>query len=204
MGCVLYGRLVSLKHAVLGFLSIAPMTGYDLRKHMDESVAHFWPADQAQIYRTLGHLAAEGLVDVRTIPQDGKPDRREHSITPAGLAELDDWLTSPVEYVPSREAFLVRLFFVGRLGPERTRAVLDERAAEARELIAVLEHTQAATDQALAAAGITPSLDIRLRIATLANGLVHARAELAWVDDLLDELPTELPADDEAPPAPQP
>ena len=68
---------MSLKHAVLGFLSIAPMSGYDLRKHMEESVAHFWPADQAQIYRTLGHLAADGLVSVETIPQEGKPDRRE-------------------------------------------------------------------------------------------------------------------------------
>ena len=56
-------EVMSLKHAVLGFLSIAPMTGYDLRKHMEESVAHFWPADQAQIYRTLGP------------PRGGRPGR---------------------------------------------------------------------------------------------------------------------------------
>ena len=132
---------MSLRHALLGFLSIAPMTGYDLRKHMEESVAHFWPADQAQIYRTLGHLASDGLVDVRTIPQEGRPDRREHSLTDAGLAELDSWLAAPVEYVPPREVFLVRLFFVGRLGTDRVRAVLEERATEARELAAVLEQT---------------------------------------------------------------
>ena len=175
---------MSLKHAVLGFLSIAPMSGYDLRKHMEESVAHFWPADQAQIYRTLGHLASEGLVEVRTIPQDGKPDRREHSITDAGLAELDGWLASPVEYVPSREVFLVRLFFVGRLGTDRVRAVLEERAAEARELAAVLEQTRDAATQAVP----EPDLEMRLRLATLANGLVHARAELEWAQDLLAEL----------------
>ncbi|GEK21800.1 PadR family transcriptional regulator [Cellulomonas xylanilytica] len=175
---------MSLKHAVLGFLSIAPMTGYDLRKHMEESVAHFWPADQAQIYRTLGHLAADGLVDVRTIPQQGNPDRREHSITDAGLAELDSWLAAPVEYVPSREVFLVRLFFVGRLGTDRVRAVLQERAEEARELAAVLEQTRDAARQAIA----NPGLDVRLRLATLANGLMHARAELEWAEDLLAEL----------------
>ena len=175
---------MSLKHAVLGFLSIAPMSGYDLRKHMEESVAHFWPADQAQIYRTLGHLAADGLVDVRTIPQEGKPDRREHSITDAGLAELDSWLAAPVEYVPSREVFLVRLFFVGRLGTDRVRAVLEERAEEARELAAVLEQTGEAARQAVA----NPDLETRLRLATLANGLVHARAELVWAQDLLAEL----------------
>jgi len=176
---------MSLKHAVLGFLSIAPMSGYDLRKHMEESVAHFWPADQAQIYRTLGHLASDGLVEVRTIPQDGKPDRREHSITEAGLAELDDWLASSVEYVPSREAFLVRLFFVGRLGVDRVRTVLQERADEARELAAVLEQTRDATEQAI---GDTVDLEMRLRLATLSNGLVHARAELEWAQDLLDQL----------------
>ena len=175
---------MSLKHAVLGFLSIAPMSGYDLRKHMEESVAHFWPADQAQIYRTLGHLAADGLVSVETIPQEGKPDRREHSITDAGLAELDSWLAAPVEYVPSREVFLVRLFFVGRLGTDRVRAVLEERAAEARELAAVLEQTGEAARQAVA----QPDLETRLRLATLANGLVHARAELEWAEDLLAEL----------------
>ena len=178
---------MSLKHAVLGFLSIAPMTGYDLRKHMEESVAHFWPADQAQIYRTLGHLAADGLVSVRTIPQEGKPDRREHSITDAGLAELDSWLAAPVEYVPSREVFLVRLFFVGRLGADRVRAVLEERAAEARELAAVLEQTRDASEQA-ARPPASPDLETRLRLATLANGLVHARAELEWAEDLLAEL----------------
>jgi len=175
---------MSLKHAVLGFLSIAPMSGYDLRKHMEESVAHFWPADQAQIYRTLGHLASEGLVEVRTIPQEGKPDRREHSITDGGLAELDSWLASPVEYVPSREVFLVRLFFVGRLGTDRVRAVLEERAAEARELAAVLEQTREGARQAVP----DPDLETRLRLATLANGLMHARAELEWAQDLLAEL----------------
>ncbi len=186
---------MSLKHAVLGFLSVAPMTGYDLRKTMQESVAHFWPADQAQIYRTLGHLVADGLVDVRTVAQDGKPDRREHSITPAGLAELDGWLASPVEYVPSRESFLVRLFFVGRLGEEQVRAVLTERIAEARELIAVLEQTQEASEAALVAMGMARTLEVRLRLATLANGLVHARGELQWALDLLAELP-------DAPPGP--
>jgi len=175
---------MSLKHAVLGFLSIAPMTGYDLRKHMEESVAHFWPADQAQIYRTLGHLAADDLVSVRTIPQEGKPDRREHSITAAGLAELDSWLSAPVEYVPSREVFLVRLFFVGRLGTDRVRTVLQERAEEARELAAVLEQTRDGATQAVA----HPDLEVRLRLATLANGLVHARAELEWAEDLLAQL----------------
>ena len=36
---------MSLKHAILGFLSLQPMTGYDLKKAFDQSVRHFWPAN---------------------------------------------------------------------------------------------------------------------------------------------------------------
>ena len=45
---------MSLEHAILGFLTYRPMSGYDLKKFFDESVRHFWSAPQSQIYRTLG------------------------------------------------------------------------------------------------------------------------------------------------------
>ena len=53
---------MSLRHAILGFLSFQPFTGYDLKKAFDRSVRHFWPATQSQIYRTLAELDADGLI----------------------------------------------------------------------------------------------------------------------------------------------
>jgi len=47
---------MSLEYAILGFLNYHPYTGYDLKKIFDNSVQHFWVADQSQIYRTLIHL----------------------------------------------------------------------------------------------------------------------------------------------------
>jgi PadR family transcriptional regulator, regulatory protein AphA len=44
---------MSFKYAILGFLSFAPFSGYDLKKAFDRSVQHFWPANQSQTYRTL-------------------------------------------------------------------------------------------------------------------------------------------------------
>ena len=177
---------MSLRHAILGFLAHGPLTGYDLRKAMDASVAHFWPADQAQIYKTLSRLVEDGLVDVDVVEQDGRPNRREHRVRPEGLAELDAWLAAPMEYAPTREPFLLRVFFAGRLGPERARRVLEERAAEAAELLDQLRAVERATAAALAAATTTADdlgLEQRLRLATLANGIRHAEAELAWVAD---------------------
>ena len=85
---------MELKHAILGLLSIQPMSGYDLNRAFSNTVAHFWYADQSQIYRTLDKLTANKAITTKVIHQEGKPDRKVHSLTTTGRAELEDWLTS--------------------------------------------------------------------------------------------------------------
>jgi PadR family transcriptional regulator, regulatory protein AphA len=169
---------MSLSHAILGLLDLAPMTGYDLKKTFDGSVAHFWAADQAQIYRTLAKLVDDGAVDVRVVPQEGRPDRREHRITGVGRRELAAWFGSPLEPERTREPFLARVFFAGREEPEVARRLLAERRAAAAERLAVLRAlpTPAATHAE------------RLRTATLRYGVRQLEAELAWIDETLEVL----------------
>lgn len=170
---------MSLKHSILGLLALRGMTGYDLKKAFDGSVAHFWNADQAQIYRTLAKLTEEKLVTVHVLPQDGKPDRREHRITDAGQAELSTWLRSPLPAEATREPFLARIFFAGEEeDPELVRAMIADRRAAAQERLNALEFISASGD----------SLAARLRRATLRNGIDHLRIELNWLRDLEKEL----------------
>ena len=78
---------MELKHAILGLLSIQPMSGYDLNRAFSNTVAHFWYADQSQIYRTLDKLTANKAITTKVIHQEGKPDRKVHSLTTTGRAE---------------------------------------------------------------------------------------------------------------------
>lgn len=166
---------MALDALILGLLDLRPMTGYDLKKTFDGTIAHFWSADQAQIYRTLARLERDGLVDVRVVPQPGKPDRREHRLTDEGRATLSAWLRSPLPDDKPREPFLGRLFLVGREDdPDLVRALLTERREAARSQLAVLEGIPASDDD----------LPARLRSATLRNGVLHVQAELAWLDEL--------------------
>ncbi|TFC83885.1 PadR family transcriptional regulator [Cryobacterium cheniae] len=180
---------MSLKIALLGILDLAPMTGYDLKKSIEASVAHFWSADQSQIYRTLAALVADGLAEVEVIPQDGRPDRREHHITPAGRAALNDWLRSPLEPETPHDAFLMRLFFVGTLGVPATRAVLRARRSQAIAMLAGLRSV-AEQDQTHREPDDRAPDDLgrRLRFATLRNGILHAEAELAWLNETKEAL----------------
>jgi PadR family transcriptional regulator, regulatory protein AphA len=106
---------MSLKYAILGFLSVSPLSGYDLKRWFDNSVRHFWSADQAAIYRTLAELESEALVAHERVAQLTRPDRKLYHITPAGSEQLDHWLALPAPSVVRREPLLLKLFFQSRL-----------------------------------------------------------------------------------------
>lgn len=169
---------MSLRHSILGLLSIQPMSGYDLKKVIDESVGHFWTADQSQIYRTLAGLVDEDLASRRIVVQEDRPNLHIHSATDHGLAELDRWLASPLQTQPTREPFLARLFFAPRMPMDEIRKLLDTRRRDVSEQLAALE----AISVAKAAPKNVAEVEHALRLATLANGIAHARTEIDWLN----------------------
>lgn len=101
-----------LKHAILGFLSCRPMTGYDVEAWMKASTDNFWHAKLSQIYATLKRMEEDGLVTSHIEPQEGRPDRRVYSMTQAGHDDLDKWLRTPiVEPVVKKDELLLKVFF---------------------------------------------------------------------------------------------
>lgn len=174
---------MSLRHAILGLLATGPMSGYDLRKEMAARMAHVWTADQAQIYRSLAALVEDGCVTVETVAQDGRPDRRVHRLLARGARELDDWLATELRDPPVRNSFLLRLYNGERLADGDLRALLTVRIGAARRQVATLSgmvEAMRATDGRGRAA--------RLKRASVAHALAHARAELAWAQALYDEI----------------
>ena len=104
---------MTLRYALLGFLRLAPMTGYELKKNLDRSTQSFWHAGLNQIYPTLKSLEADGLVVSKTEPQEGKPDRRVYRLTADGQGELLDWLSQPErELSPGKNPAILKLFLL--------------------------------------------------------------------------------------------
>ncbi len=127
---------MSLKHALLGFLNYAPMTGYELKRHFDNSIHYFWNAKLSQIYPTLDLMKKEGLLTMEVDYQENGPNRKVHHITDAGREELRRWLLEPLDLSPNRVAFLVQVFFGGNLAKEEILAQLRRNLALHREQLA--------------------------------------------------------------------
>ena len=185
--------------AVLGALSIQPMTGYALRSAITQTLGQFWSESYGQIYPALADL--QDRSEVRPT-EPGRTSGSRFELTESGRARLRELLAEPAPSSPPRNGLLLRLFFGAQLGGEACRALV---AASADRVTAVLEsypQVRAEIAQEIATARAsgdeTAATAAAYRLITLSAGEHAARAHLAWARDTLDALAT-LPAVPEIP-----
>ncbi len=177
---------MSLEHAILGFLNYLPLSGYDLKKMFDSSVQHFWPADQSQIYRTLGRLTRQGFAEMEVVHQTDHPDRKVYRITPEGRKELHEWLEGPPILEATRSASLVQVFFGGQLTDEEILAKFEAGAAAMR---VVLDRYSRVPEQLENYSRLVHSeRETYFWYLTLDLGLRSIHANLEWAEKIIEEL----------------
>ena len=176
--------------AVLGALSVAPMTGYALREAIRDVLGHFWSESFGQIYPTLAALVGDG--HVRRIGS-ARTRASMFEITTSGTARLKELLATPVQPAPPRNGLMLRLFFGRQLGGPACRALVRQARADAEGNLA---HYQAIRRHLLHeedSAGDHP-----YALLTVSAGEHTALAAIAWADQALAELAPLDPHDEEA------
>jgi PadR family transcriptional regulator AphA len=130
---------MSLKHALLGILTIHPMTGYELKQFFDSSVQHFWNAELSQIYPTLKSLEEQGHVDKRVEVQESRPNRKVYEITTSGREEFARWVRAPQPPADLRDPFMIKIFFGAELPMEDVLVLLRRQMEEQQKVLAFSE-----------------------------------------------------------------
>lgn len=134
---ILLKNTMSLAYAILGFLQQAERTGYDLKIDcFDRCMAYLWAADQAQIYKTLDKLVAQGWISCQVEIQQDRPNRKIYSVTVAGKAELTKWLGCHQPLPTIREPLLVQLYFGAQLPNWAIAQLLNEQLTARQEKLA--------------------------------------------------------------------
>jgi DNA-binding PadR family transcriptional regulator len=173
------GNLLGL--ALLVALAERPMYPYEMGSMLrargkDESIKINW----GSLYTVIRNLRKHGFIEAGEVTRQGhQPERTVYRITPAGRAELADWLAELIS-VPEREypRFEAALAQVGAVHPDALIAML-ERRLEA--LDAQVAEQRAALD---AEAKNVPR--VFLIESEYHQAIVAAEAE--WVRALLAEL----------------
>jgi DNA-binding PadR family transcriptional regulator len=162
-----------LHHAVLALLSAKPAHGYELKSSFEQAVGDQWGGlNIGHLYQVLDRLSRDGLIESERQPQQIKPDRVVHRLTPAGRAELDRWLSEPA--IPARgyrDDFFLKVMAAVRSGDPATPllVVSRQRAYLLRQLHALAD-----------ARAATSTTAVEWLLVTAAE--LHIRAGLGVVD----------------------
>jgi DNA-binding PadR family transcriptional regulator len=172
--------------AVLGGLSIAPMTGYALREQIRDALGHFWAESFGQIYPALAALERDGLVARQAAARAGSS---VFTITPAGSIRLRELLAEPPQSAQPRNGLLLRLFFGRQLGDDACRALMLEARAKAEAELETMRGIRAELQ-----ADTGP--DAPYILLTVLAGEHSALASIEWAEEalqLLDRLAAATP-----------
>ena len=176
-------REQSSRFMLLGMLSWRPMSGYDIKKIVENSIKDFWHESYGNIYPILQRFVDEGLAERRVERQEGKPDRIEYTITPKGEEELVTWLERPTGERRSRDVFLAKFLFGYMQSKERNieqieayRRARAERLEWYREILDTLEENARGSRKLL------------LEFLALRQGFIMTEARVRWCDEVLSAL----------------
>ena len=177
---------MSLKHAILGFLSFKSLSGYDLKKAFAHSIHHFWPANQSQIYRTLAGLKDDGLVGQEVIEREERLDMKIYHITEAGQEELHRWLSTPLQASDSREPFLIQVYFGGKLSDDEIIDLLQHEIRAAEERLVIYD-TMYKQFQELIKTSEDPRATF-LSVTTLEYGILSNLNVVEWMKSIVERV----------------
>jgi DNA-binding PadR family transcriptional regulator len=175
---------MSLKYAMLGFLNMRALSGYDLKKMFGASVQFYWPATHSQIYRTLDQMLKDDLVTQEIIHQEDYPNKKNYHITDKGKQELRDWLVTPQELPTIRHKLLVQLSWADQLENDEIIALLEAYADKVQERLALYQGQQ---QQLIAEYARTPREHYLWQL-TLENGIGLYECEWEWVKNAIKGL----------------
>src|SRR3990167_6457374 len=177
-------RINKTQFALLGCLSIRPMSAYEVKQFMTQSTQYFWMEHEAQLYPTLKKLTADQLVLAKEEIAQKSGVRVVYKITDKGLAAFREWLDKKTDNAPYRNEFLLKLFF----GNEMDQSVLLQRMREYQtEAKDNLTHFQAIE------AELANKLIARQRylLATIKYGIHMMKAEISWCDEVIQLIKSE-------------
>lgn len=168
---------MNIQDVILGFIYDKPMSGYDIKQMMENSVSYFFDASFGAIYPALRKMEKEGLVEKQVIQQDGKPNKNLFAITEKGKEQFQHYLESPINPTVMRSDILIRIFF-GRFTTKEkiTQWLLEER-----------EKNQVMVNNLNRIAKQYPEMEQYKRF-TLKYGILQAEMIMGLIDEELTKL----------------
>ncbi|NDI33201.1 PadR family transcriptional regulator [Chengkuizengella sediminis] len=171
-------------YTILGLLMYSPLTGYEIKRSIENSIKHFWQESYGQIYPTLKKLVDLEFAVVHVEKVDGKPERKLYTITEQGRVEFINWLEKPIGKIPiHKNELLLKIFY----GQHLTVKQNIEQIVQYQEKMEDFLHTLNTTEKYLVTRRkADPHFDYWML--TLSHGQHIVKATIQWCEESIEKL----------------
>jgi PadR family transcriptional regulator, regulatory protein AphA len=188
---------MALRYAILGYLSTAPGSGYDLAQQLQGGLGWFWSASHSQIYPELKRLEDAGLVESEPTTVGEKLEKRIYSITDEGRRVLTGWAGGAPVYRPNRDPERLQFIFSDLAPLENIRQHLEvhrEHFTKRRDQLLethgrIVRHEHERVERRYEGRDpLQQELTLLLRDLAYRGDVARAELEIRWADDALEHL----------------
>lgn len=130
-----------LEFVILGFLMYRSLSGYQIKRFMEESTSNFMDASFGSIYPALNRLEKKGLVTIIE-EQTGKKLVKKYSLSEEGKEAFLEWLSIPAEFTPFGYEYLAKVFFYGFIDRDEARTLVEKLAGSIDKKIEELDEVE--------------------------------------------------------------
>jgi DNA-binding PadR family transcriptional regulator len=177
----------SIRYALLSLLAREPLSGYDIKQHMNNRLGPFWKVGSNQVYPELAKMEGDGIVKLRVIEQHTyRPARKLYEITEVGREALISWTIEPRGVENFRDDFLLKAYNSWLVAPEKMIIQIEEIKKQHEErLAAYLEKVTELTQLLETSKSDDP---ISSSISVVEFGVKYERLYIEWCDNLIKKL----------------
>lgn len=169
------------KYAILGALSIRPMSGYDIKQWVVQATGSFWSESSGQVYPKLAMLLDQGLISIDELQEDnGGRQRKVYAITKNGLEILINWLIMPAEKTAERNELRLKLFYGKLITKEDYLTHVERLKVQMKEALAHFKKIEQNIKNQY-----QDDENLVYWLLTLRCGVLHAKAELDWCEEAI-------------------
>ncbi|WP_426226366.1 PadR family transcriptional regulator [Pseudarthrobacter sp. DSP2-3-2b1] len=184
----------------MALLTVEPMTGYDLSKLFESSVAYVWHAPDSQIYPELRRMKDCGLLKGEEVAWGQRGKKTQYRITAEGAAAFREWVNAPVEYFRERDPVHLKAAYLEWAEPDSARAHMEAHieyhALRRKQWQGMIEELRNGTSVMLARRlAVSPKTEhqrtTEYKIFTYEGLIARAETEIAWARhglELIDSL----------------
>lgn len=128
--------------AILGMLSIEPLSGYQISQMMNQSTKHFWMESDGQLYPALAKLTKAKMIICKSTKAPSQRGKKIYSITKEGSTELKNWLHKEPAKINVRNEAMLKLFFGANVKTEISLEHVEASRYQLKNLLRELSETK--------------------------------------------------------------